>query len=136
MKIRAFRRSMPGILAAMCALTLTVLFVLARPATAMADEFIAHSVDASGNRTDYTSVDAAKTAGYNGATIIMDKEWNLGSASLDLADSKSITIDMNGYRIISANTDATIYLNEHAKLKLISSAQARTFQYLLSLIHI
>ena len=121
----------PSLIAAACALALVAtLCALAYPAKAMAaDTGIAHSIDESGIRTNYKTVDEAKSAGYGGAVIVMDDDWDFGTGSLDLADSKSITIDMNGHRFRSSNKTATIYLNEHASLKLTSSAKAISFQY-------
>ncbi len=110
-----------AVIAAACALALPT------PALA-ADQVIAHSVDSAGNRTDYTSVDAAKTAGYAGAVIVMDTDWNMGSM-LEVADSKSLTIDLNGHYISNSEKSTTIFLNDHASLKLTSSAPAREFRY-------
>ncbi len=131
MEKRAGWRSTPGLLAALCVFALAALLgVAAHPVTAMAEEtVVAHSVDKAGNRTDYTSVAAAKTAGYGGATIYMDADWDLGSDKLEIADSKSITIDMCGHKITSSSSGATVYINENATVKIASSAKPIKFIY-------
>ncbi len=93
---------------------------------------IAHLRDADGNTTkSFTKISDAVSAGYAaydaGGTIVMDDDWRLSTGSLDLADSKSLSIDMAGHEIVSKNEDATIYLNEHATLKLSSSAKVKDF---------
>ncbi len=129
MENRSSRLGAPGLVAALAALLLA-LCALACPATAMGDdEYIAHSKGDWGRTYNYATVEDAIEDGYNGRVIVMDKDWDLGSASIDLADSKSVTIDMNGHRITSSNKDATFYLNEHASLKLISSADAKDYAY-------
>ncbi len=107
------------------------LCALACPATAMADDdqYIAHSNGDYGRTYHYATVKDAIEDAYNDRVIVMDKDWDLGSASIDIADSKSVTIDMNGHKITSSNSDATFYLNEHASLKLTSSADAKDFAY-------
>lgn len=91
------------------------------PAKAMADDAIAYSVDSSGNYTNYTSVDAAISDGYSGKTIVMKRDWALNQ-TLGIADSKKITIDMNGHRIINNGSSTVIRLYEHAELKLFSTS--------------
>ncbi len=102
---------------------------LISPAPAFAADVVAHSIDSSGKRTDYTSVNDARQAGYDGATIVMDADWDLGSDKLEIADSKSITIDMAGHKITSSNSTATIYVNENASVKIFSSAEPTEFTY-------
>ncbi len=131
MEKRAVWRGAFGLLALLSAFALAVtLGVAAHPAKAMADESgIAHTIDSDGTYHYYSSANEAKEAGYGGATIYMDADWDLGSASLDVADSKSLTIDMCGHKITSSNKDATIYMNEHASVTITSSAEAREFKY-------
>ena len=100
-----------------------VLMCMFCPAKAMADEVVAHSLDSNGNRTDYTSVDAAINDGYLNKTIIMDRDWEL-SNTLGIADSKSVTIDMNGHKIKNNNTSTVIRLYEHATLTLKSTTKS------------
>ncbi len=131
MEKRAVWRGAFGLLALLGAFALAMaLGVAAHPAKAMADESgIAHTIDSDGTYHYYSSANEAKEAGYGGATIYMDADWDLGSASLDVADSKSLTIDMCGHKITSSNKDATIYMNEHASVTITSSAEAREFKY-------
>ena len=128
MENRSLQLKAPGLIAV---LAMLVLCALAFPAQAMADDdgYIAHSKGDWGRTYHYVTVKDAIEDAYNGRVIVMDKDWDLGSASIDLADSKSVTIDMNGHRITSSNKDATFYLNEHASLKLTSSADAKDYAY-------
>ncbi len=104
-----------------------VLMCMFCPAKAMADNVIAHSLDSSGNRTDYTSVDSAINDGYHNKTIIMDRDWDL-SQTLGIADSKTVTIDMNGHKIKNNGRSTVIRLYEHATLTL-KSATHTDFSY-------
>ncbi len=117
--------------AALCVFVLAAtLCALASPVKAMADEpYIAHTIGSDGQPVYYTDANAAKSAGYSGATVYMDADWDLGSGSLDIADSKSLTIDMCGHTITSANRNATLYINEYATLKIISSAEAKEYSF-------
>ncbi len=129
MENRSHQLKAPGLFAVLAVL---VLCALAFPATAMAnddDGYIAHSKGDWGRTYHYATVKDAIEDGYNGRVIVMDKDWDLGSASIDIADSKSVTIDMNGHKITSSNKDATFYLNEHASLKLTSSTDAKDYAY-------
>ncbi len=103
---------------------------LAFPAAALAEETgVAHTVDSNGMRHYYATVNEAKEVGYSGATVYMDADWDLGSGSLDIADSKSLTIQMAGHKITSSNKDATIYLNEHASLRITSYEDAKDYSF-------
>jgi predicted outer membrane repeat protein len=110
-----------------------MLFVLLSPSTAFADDgddVAAHSIDRDGNKTSYSSISDALTAGYGGDTIIMDADWDFGEKQLEVEGGKSLTIDMNGHSITGSKNTSTIYLNERASLKLTSSAKEGPFFYL------
>ncbi len=130
MQKKTARSSAPALLAALCAFALAAtLCALVHPAKAMADDAIAHSTDASGKYTEYTRVSDALNAAYDGATIVMDTDWDLGSNSLDITEKKAATIDLNGYRITSSNTRMTVIVRERATLTLTSSAKASPTYY-------
>ena len=113
-------KKLPGALVGLLA---AAALTVASPTGALADTVVAHSVDASGNRTEYTSVTSAMSAGYRGSVIIMDTDWDL-SDTLNIADSKSITIDMCGHRISGQNSHTVIRMNENSHLTLQSSSSA------------
>ncbi len=120
----------PRILALVAATLALAACALAFPEAAQAEtSHIAHSVGTAGNYDYYDTVGAAKAAGYAGATIFMDADWDLGEDSLEVADSKSLTIDMCGHKITSSNNAGTVYLNEHASLTLTSSTDPVEFTY-------
>ncbi len=130
MKKQITPRKRQGLLAlASAAAVVAAACALALPTAALAETSIAHSIGPAGEEIYYSTIGAAKTAGYAGATIIMDADWDLGEDKLEIADSKSLSIDMNGHRITSSNTDATIYVNEHASFSLTSSAKATEFSF-------
>ncbi len=131
MEERAVRRNVAGFLAVLCAFALAAAFYVAvHPTAALAEETgVAHSVDSNGARHYYSTIDEAKQAGYSGAVIVMDADWDLGSGSLDINDSQSITIQTAGHKITSSNGDATIYVNEHASVTITSNADATPHSY-------
>ena len=99
------------------------------PTAAHAAENVAYVRDSSGNETYYEDWDAAKSAAYGeGNTLVMLADWGPTSI-VYVADSKSLTIDMNGHRITSKGYGCVIYLNEHSSLTLKSSAPSTTFSY-------
>ena len=99
------------------------------PTAAHAAESIAYVRDSSGKETYYEDWDAAKSAAYGeGNTLVMLADWGPTSI-VYVADSKSLTIDMNGHRITSKGYGSAIYLNEHSSLTLKSSAPSTTFSY-------
>jgi uncharacterized repeat protein (TIGR02543 family) len=89
----------------------------ALPAKAQAAEVMAYSLDNSGNRTNYYSTDAALTAGYTCGTIYLACDWNF-TGTMEIADSKTITIDMNGHKITSQGNGSVIRMREHSTLEL------------------
>ncbi len=131
MKKQLTQRGRRGLLALVsAAAVVAAACMLALPAPAWAAEtHIAHSVASWGDTTYYSTIAEAKTAGYAGATIIMDTDWDLGDGKLEIADSKTLYIDLNGHKITSSNSNSTIYLNEYATLNLSSSANATEFSY-------
>ena len=124
----------PGLIAAFAALMLA-LCAFACPATAMADAtVVAHSGEGD-QRVDYTSINDALNAGYNGATIVMDADWTGGEVetiandkSLVITAGKKITIDMAGHTIKNAGKATTIEVGKGAELMLTSSKKAE-FHY-------
>ncbi len=128
MEKRTALRSMPGLFIVACAVALAAtLCALAHPATAMADERVAHSVDASGNVTDYYDIASARSACYNGVTVVMDTDWKFEKKDHFIVPSgKKVTLDMNGHRIDS--NYLAFFLNEHSELVLTSSVKS-TFTY-------
>ncbi len=99
----------------------------AQTALAADSAVLAYSVDAQGNKTNYYSVTDAINDGYNSKTIVMNSDWVL-TQTLDIADSKEITIDMNGHRIINNSRGRGIRLHEKAHLTLTSSVKT-TFTF-------
>ncbi len=96
--------------------------LLAAPAPALADgDPVAHSVDASGNQTDYATVDEAVAAGCSDThpTIVMDTDWTVNN--LTIGDGKRLTIDMNAKTIKNSGNSDTITLKNNSKLTLMSS---------------
>ena len=120
MKSAAFRfKSIAIVLAA----ALAVACGFACPARAFAgSDVVAYSGEGA-TRENYSSVSDAISAGYSGKTIVMAKDWE-SSGTITIADSKSVTIDMNGHCIKSSSSDYAIRLNEHATLTLTSSVSA------------
>lgn len=133
------RKRRRGLLTAVfvCALTCVALAcAFAVPMPTLGDEAaaIAHSGDGD-QRVNYTSVDKAVEAGYNGATIVMDADWTVGKVetidndkSLVISAGKKITIDMAGHTIKNAGKATTIEVGKGAELTLTSSKKAE-FHY-------
>ncbi len=136
MKQQTSKLRRAGLLAVVCAVVMAALAcALALPVGAVADEatVVAHSGEGA-QRVNYTSIDDAMNAGYNGATIVMDVDWATGTSSfwtkrgIEVAEGKKLTIDMNGHRITNGVASATIVVTKGAELTLTSSAQAE-FEY-------
>ena len=127
MQSKTSRLAKPSLLAAILIATLVLVVGAAKPGKAFGSEVMAYSLDNSGNRTNYYSTDAALTAGYSGKTVYLDCDWYF-TGTLQIADSKTITIDMNGHKITTNGKATVILLNEHANLTLKSS-QNKTFSY-------
>ena len=93
---------------------------VASPTSAQAKEQIyAYCLDAFGNRTNFTNISDALTVGYQGRTIIMDSDWEV-SIPIDIADSQSITINMNGHKIDGEGATTVFLLNENSNLTLMA----------------
>ena len=96
--------------------------LLAAPVPALADgEPVAHSVDSSGNITNYATVDEAVAAGCADAhpTIVMDADWTVNN--LTIGEGKQLTIDMQAKTIKNSGNSDTITLKSYSKLTLMSS---------------
>ena len=83
--------------------------------------------DINGTRCYYATVDEAAEAGYKGATIVMYRDWDL-SKTFEVADSKTLTLDMNGHKITGNGKDSAIRVHEHADFTLKSSVD-ESFYY-------
>ena len=97
------------------------------PARALADEStdaMAYSEDAAGSRTYYTSIDEAMSAGYGGAVIYLNRDWQL-SGSLVVEGGKTISLSMNGHKIVGDGKSTVIDEKEHANLTLMSDTSAQ-----------
>ena len=91
------------------------------PTAARADDNVAYVRDSSGKETYYTDWDSAKSAAYGeGNTLVMLKDWE-ASGTVGVADSKSLTIDMNGHTIKGDGSGSVIRLYQHSDLTLTSS---------------
>ena len=104
-----------------------VLLAPGRAFAADAEEAVAYSVDESGKKTYYASVEDARTAGCEGPTIYMNKDWEM-PGTFEVADSKTLTIDMMGHKMTTNENGRVVLLNEHADLTLKSSVTT-TFTY-------
>ena len=135
MRQKSPKQRRTGLLAVACAVVATAVaccvFVL--PARAVADEaaVIAHSGEGD-QRVNYTNVNDALNAGYNGATIVMDADWLVGttdefntSYSLEITAGKKITIDMNGHTISNSVYKETLRLGKGSELTLTSSRKVK-----------
>ena len=127
MKKRTPRRAAAVLL--LCVATLmAALCCLAFPARANAADVMAYSKNDDGTARFYYSTDAALEAGYEGRTIYLACDWKFTGA-MQIADSKSITIDMNGHKITNGSgSGSVINVNEYASLTLQSS-KTTTFSY-------
>ncbi len=106
-------------LTAVFAAALLALCVLALPAKARAATAIAHSVDSSGNVTNYYSREEIEKKGPNVDVVVMDTDWHLDSA-FTVEEEKKITIDMNGHK---ADCDYTCFwVQDNAELVLSPAA--------------
>ncbi len=130
MKKQATQRKRRGLLALVSAVAvLAAACVLTLPAPALAEETgVAHTVDSDGMRHYYNSVSEAISAGY-GSTVYMDADWDMGSGKVEIADSKSITIQMAGHKITGSYWYAVIHVNEHASLTITSYEDAKEYTY-------
>ncbi len=106
----------------------TLMCFAAHTALAADSDVIAYSVNSQGTTTNYYSIDEAINAGYADDTVIvMARDW-VANSVIGIADSKSVTIDMNGHKITNNNSFQTFRLYERAHLTLTSSKKA-TFTY-------
>ena len=131
MRQKSPKQRRTGLLAVVCVVVATAVAwcVFALPARAVAKEaaVIAHSGEGD-QRVNYTSVDDAMGAGYNGATIVMDADWSVGEIvpwgtdkSYKIPAGKKIIIDMNGHTIKNNGEAITLELQGGAELTLTSS---------------
>jgi parallel beta-helix repeat protein len=104
--------------------------LLATPSTALAGdrEVMAYSIDESNVRTNYYDTLEAIHAGYEGKVIYLACDWMFTGTML-VADSKTITIDMNGHKITSQGNDSVIHMQEHSSLTLRADQISKTFTF-------
>ena len=91
---------------------------------------MAFSMADDGRGYPYYTTDAAIQAGYEGKVIYLNVDW-LFTGTMTVADSKSLTIDMNGHKIQNLGNGAAIRLYENSSLTLCSNVPdvATTFYY-------
>ncbi len=113
--------------ALLVAITAALALASLAPTPAAAAEAYAYSLGESGNAVYYYSISAAIQAGYGNKVIYLERDWDL-SDTLGIADSKSITIEMNGHKIYRSDRQMKplIRLYEHANLTLRGSARPNT----------
>jgi uncharacterized repeat protein (TIGR02543 family) len=132
MEKMSFRHRKTSFLAAICGLFALITCACALfPAYAFASggNILAYTYEG-GVRTYYTSIQEAIQVGYDkGYTIYMARDWEI-SSRIDIADNKTLTIDMNGHAIRSttSGSDSIITLNKNANLTLKSTTTS-TFTY-------
>ena len=124
MNVRAsWKKAVAGLAVLTAALT-----VFAAPASALSDDVMAYSLDESGHKVAYYTTGDAIEAGYAGKTIYLNVDWKF-IESMDVAEDKSITINMNGHYIsVSEEDNSVITMGEGSTLTLTSDKEA-TFTY-------
>ena len=116
--------------ALLVALAVALLALVLVPAAARADEASdapAYSEDLVGNRTYYATVDDAMKAAYDGAVIVMNRDWQLAD-TLQVKDNSDVTIDMNGHKIAGNGSSSVIKMRAGSSLTLGSDA-SQTFSF-------
>ncbi len=99
------------------------------PVAAQAADNVAYVKDSKGDSTYYTSVSEAVSSAYGkGKTLVMLTDWGLDE-TLEIADSKELTIDMNGHQIKANESGSVITMREHSTLTLMSSKPNTKFTY-------
>ncbi len=99
------------------------------PVAARAADNVAYVRNSEGECSYYTSISAAVSAAYGkDKTLVMLTDWGLYE-TLEIADSKELTIDMNGHRIKAIKGVSVITMREHSTLTLMSSKPNTTFEY-------
>lgn len=118
------RRTCPrGLLYSLVAFALLLVAFICPGKALAANSYVAYSLSDSGMPHPYMSVDAAIQAGYSGKVIYLSEDWELTN-TLGIADSKSITIEMNGHVIRNVNSNAEVFrLFEHSSLTLTGVKQ-------------
>lgn len=113
--------------ALLVAITAALALASLAPTPAAAADAYAYSLGESGNAVYYFSISAAIEAGYSNKVIYLVRDWDL-SDTLGIADSKTITIEMNGHKIYRSDRQMKplIRLYEHANLTLKGSARPST----------
>ena len=106
------------------ALAAAMLCCIALPAKANAAEVMAYSLNSSGEHVNYYTTDDAIQAGYSGKTIYLACDWNF-TGTMNVADSKSLTIDMNGHKISASGGHTVIELKEHSSLTLKGTTKTK-----------
>ena len=115
---------------AIAALLIAAACAIALPHKAYADGSgaLAYSLGSDGTtKTEYATTDQALTAGYDGKVIYLNSDWSLTSV-LTIAEGKTITIDMNGHKIVNDGKSGVISVSKKANLTLKGS-QKKDFTY-------
>lgn len=110
---------MVGLFATVAAVVLAATICPAAARASSSADAVAYA-DIDGTRCYYATVDEAVEAGYQGATIVMYRNWDL-SETFEVADSKTLTLDMNGHKITGNGKDSAIRVHENADFTLKSS---------------
>ena len=107
---------------------MTALFCAFAPSRALAEEArpIAHSVDASGNVTNYYTYDEVEAQGPNADVVVMDADWHLKSA-MTIQGKAKLTIDMQGHKVDCAYT--CFWVKGSSELVLTSSTDPVDITY-------
>ena len=103
------------------AAALTFVFTLVNPVSALA---AGYSLDENGNRTNYGTIEEAIEAGYSGKTIIMDVNWCFTRDDIEIEKGKSLTINLNGFKIYGERRDNIFTMLKGSSLTLVSDTYA------------
>ena len=125
-KINLFNKSSFFILSILVALFAALASLFPSLAFAEGRNVVAFTYE-NGVRTYYTSTQEALDVGYSGKKIYLARDWVLGS-TLEIPESKSLSIDMNGKSIRGNGNKVVIYVNDNASLTL-SSLLKNTFAF-------
>ena len=121
------KRKKGAFLAALATMMLVAVLSPARALAADSKDAMAYSEGDGGSRTYYATVDDAIKAAQGGATVVMNRDWELTSR-LTISEDKTVTIDMNGHKIANDGSSGVIKVSEGGKL-VLQSTQKVEFSY-------
>ena len=111
----------------LCAVTIVAaLCVALLPTKAWAGREIAYA-KADGYNIAYFEIEGALKGAFEGRTVILETDWEVED-TIEIPDSKSVTIDLNGYSITNTSGKKVFRLCENSSLTLQSGA-SREFTY-------